>query len=146
MSFGQDALYCDFELILDGEPIGKGRTRFSRQTGHTYTPEKTARFEERLAWAAQSVWKRKPLLDGPLEMVVRAYFSVPVSKPNKWKVDAFLKKILPTKKPDIDNIIKGVADALNKVIYVDDTQIVALKAYKFYSDRPRIEIFICRVD
>ena len=136
----------DFELILDGEPIGKGRPRFSRQTGHTYTPEKTARFEERLAWAAQTVWERKPLLDGPLEMVVRAYFSVPVSKPNKWRVDAFLKKILPTKKPDIDNIIKGVADALNKVIYVDDTQIVALKAYKFYSDRPRIEIFIRRLD
>jgi len=79
-------------------------------------------------------------------MVVRAYFSVPVSKPVKWKADALSKKILPTKKPDIDNIIKGVADALNKVVYVDDTQIVALKAYKFYSDRPRIEIFIRRLD
>ena len=146
MSFGQDAPFCDFELILDGEPIGKGRPRFSRQTGHTYTPEKTARFEERLAWAAQSVWERKPLLEGALEMVVRTYFSVPVSKPVKWKADALSKKILPTKKPDIDNIIKGVADSLNKVIYVDDTQIVALKAYKFYSDRPRIEIFIRRVD
>jgi len=132
----------DFELVLDGEPIGKGRPRFSRATGHTYTPEKTARFEERLAWAAQSVMERAPLFDGPLEMSIHAYFSIPVSKPAKWKEQAKLGLIRPTKKPDIDNIVKGVADALNKVVYVDDTQIVVLTAAKYYSDRPRIEIFI----
>lgn len=135
----------DFELILDGEPIGKGRPRFSRQTGHTYTPEKTARFEERLAWAAQSTMNRAPLFEGPLTMLINAYFSIPASKPAKWRAAALEEKILPTKKPDIDNIIKGVADALNKVVYVDDTQIVTLAAGKFYSDRPRIEIFINRV-
>jgi len=132
----------DFELILDGEPIGKGRPRFSRQTGHTYTPEKTARFEERLAWSAQSVMNRAPLFDGALDMCIHAYFSVPVSKPAKWKLDAVKGKIRPTKKPDIDNIVKGVADSLNKVVYVDDTQIVCLTAFKLYSDRPRIEIYI----
>jgi Holliday junction resolvase RusA-like endonuclease len=132
----------DFELVLDGEPIGKGRPRFSRATGHTYTPEKTARFEERLAWAAQSVMARAPLFDGPLEMSIHAYFSIPVSKPTKWKEQAKLGAFRPTKKPDIDNIVKGVADALNKVVYVDDTQIVVLTAAKYYSDRPRIEIFI----
>jgi len=132
----------DFEMILDGEPVGKGRPRFSRQTGHTYTPEKTARFEERLAWAAQSVMERRPLFDGELGMIVLAYFSVPSSKSAKWKADAIACKIRPTKKPDIDNIIKGVADALNKVVYIDDTQIVSMTAMKFYSDRPRIEIYI----
>lgn len=132
----------DFELILDGEPIGKGRPRFSRATGHAYTPEKTARFEERLAWAAQDTMKRRPLFDGPLRMLINAYFSIPVSKAAKWRLAALEQKILPTKKPDIDNIIKGVADSLNKVVYVDDTQIVSLAAGKFYSDRPRIEIFI----
>ena len=90
--------------------------------------------------------QRRPLFDGPLRVLINAYFSIPASKPAKWRLAALEQKILPTKKPDIDNIIKGVADSLNKVIYVDDTQIVALKAYKFYSDRPRIEIFIRRVD
>jgi len=135
----------DFELILDGEPIGKGRPRFSRGTGHAYTPEKTARFEERLAWAAQDTMKRRPLFDGPLRVLINAYFSIPLSKSAKWKLAALEQKILPTKKPDIDNIIKGIADALNKVVYVDDTQIVSLSAGKFYSDRPRIEIFIRRL-
>ena len=136
------SLGWDFELILDGPPHGKGRPRFSRATGHTYTPEKTARFEERLAWAAQSVMNRAPLFDGPLEMAVHAYFSIPASKPAKWKTDAKNGLIRPTKKPDIDNVVKGVADALNKVVYVDDTQIVSLTAAKYYSERPRIEIFI----
>ena len=132
----------DFELVLDGEPIGKGRPRFSRQTGVAYTPEKTARFEERLAWAAQSTMNRRALLEGPLSMRVHAYFSIPASKSKKWKTAALENKIYPSKKPDIDNIIKGIADALNKVVYVDDTQIVALLATKNYSTRPRIEILI----
>jgi len=135
-----------FKMILDGDPVGKGRPRFSRATGHTYTPEKTARFEERLAWAAQDVMRRQPLLEGALHMEVYAYFSIPASKPTKWKDAAKERGIRPTKKPDIDNIVKGVADALNKVVYVDDTQIVTLLCGKYYSDRPRIEIFIKKLD
>ena len=134
-----------FEMTLDGEPVGKGRPRFSRATGHTFTPEKTARFEERLAWAAQSVMERRPLLDGPLMMEISAFFSIPASKPAKWKDNAKTGGIRPVKKPDIDNIVKGVADALNKVVYVDDTQIVTICAAKYYSDRPRIEITIKEV-
>jgi Holliday junction resolvase RusA-like endonuclease len=131
-----------FELVLAGDPVGKGRPRFSRASGHVYTPEKSARFEERLAWAAQSVWQGKPLMDGQIIMFINAYFSIPVSKPKDWKIRAMAGIVRPVKKPDIDNIVKGVADALNKVVYVDDTQIVMVKAAKFYSDKPRIEIQI----
>jgi len=131
-----------FELVLAGDPVGKGRPRFSKATGHVYTPEKSARFEERLAWAAQSVWQGKPLMDGQIIMFINAYFSIPVSKPKDWKLRAMAGIVRPVKKPDIDNIVKGVADALNKVVYVDDTQIVMVKAAKFYSDKPRIEIKI----
>lgn len=131
-----------FDLTLAGEPVGKGRPRFSRSTGHVYTPEKTARFEERLAWAAQSVWKGQPLLDGQLLMFINAYFSIPASKPKDWKIRAAGGIVRPVKKPDIDNIVKGVADSLNKIVYVDDTQIVMVKAAKYYSDKPRIEIKI----
>ena len=131
-----------FELVLDGEPIGKGRPRFSRATGHAYTPEKSARFEERLAWAAQSVWHGKPLLAGALKLTVVAFLSIPKSKSASWKKGALDGTIRPLKKPDLDNIIKGIGDALNRVVYVDDTQIVEVDAAKFYSDQPRITIRI----
>ncbi|WP_334299865.1 RusA family crossover junction endodeoxyribonuclease [Anaerobutyricum hallii] len=48
----------------------------------------------------------------------------------------------PTKKPDLDNVIKSILDALNKVAYHDDTQIVSLSMEKFYSDSPRVEVTI----
>ena len=50
--------------------------------------------------------------------------------------------ILPTKKPDTDNIAKAILDALNGLAYYDDAQICQLEVYKFYSDEPRAEVYI----
>ena len=46
------------------------------------------------------------------------------------------------KKPDADNIIKVVADALNKVAYRDDADLVQVSFEKFYSWQPRLEVEI----
>lgn len=54
-------------------------------------------------------------------------------------------ELLPSKKPDIDNIVKAVLDALNKVAYRDDTQVVELQVRKQYSERPRLEICLEKV-
>lgn len=51
-------------------------------------------------------------------------------------------KIRPTKKPDFDNIGKVICDALNKIAYRDDSQIVDAQVRKFYSDRPRVVVTI----
>ncbi|MFL8231041.1 RusA family crossover junction endodeoxyribonuclease, partial [Clostridioides difficile] len=48
--------------------------------------------------------------------------------------------IRPNKKPDLDNIIKSVADSLNGIAYKDDSQIVEVVSKKYYSDRPRVEV------
>ena len=53
--------------------------------------------------------------------------------------------IRPIKKPDMDNVIKMVADALNQVAYKDDTQIVDCQVRKFYSEEPRVEVIIREV-
>jgi Holliday junction resolvase RusA-like endonuclease len=129
------------EIRMDGQPIGKGRPRFSRKTGTVYTPERTARYEERLAWAAQSVMAGRPLLIGPLNVVVMAFMQIPASKPAKWKTKALSGDLRPTSKPDADNLIKCL-DSFNKVVWVDDSQIVQLVITKRYSERPRLEISI----
>ena len=48
------------------------------------------------------------------------------------------------KKPDIDNLIKFVLDALQgqNAYFVDDSQVVRILAEKIYSDNPRTEIMI----
>lgn len=132
------------EIRMDGQPIGKGRPRFVRATGRTYTPEKTARYEDRLAWAAQAVMAGRPLLTGPLGVTVRAHVEVPVSRGKAWRAQALAGIRRPTTKPDADNIAK-MLDALNKVVWLDDAQIVALSVFKWYSDRPRIEIDVAEL-
>ena len=48
----------------------------------------------------------------------------------------------PTKKPDIDNIVKIVLDALNKMAFKDDNQITKLEVEKFYSEKEKIFVRI----
>lgn len=47
-------------------------------------------------------------------------------------------KIRPTKKPDWDNIGKIVTDALNKIAYRDDSQVVACRVEKWYGPIPEV--------
>lgn len=51
-------------------------------------------------------------------------------------------KIRPMKKPDNDNIVKVVQDALNLVAYHDDVQVVDCQLRKFYSENPRVVVTI----
>lgn len=120
--------------------MGKERVRMTRQ-GHAYTPERTVNYESRLALAAQHAMAGRALLDGPLEVRVSAYMPAAESKPKKWRAAALAGEIRPTKKPDWDNFGK-ILDALNLVVWVDDSQIVDGRVQKFYSDQPRMEIIV----
>ena len=51
-------------------------------------------------------------------------------------------KINPTKKPDIDNIVKIVLDAMNGIAFKDDTQITKLQVEKLYSTSESISVKI----
>ena len=51
-------------------------------------------------------------------------------------------KISPTKKPDIDNIIKIVLDALNKMAFRDDSQVTKIEVEKIYGPVEKIKVKI----
>ena len=125
------------KIIVTGQPVPKGRPRLSN--GHTYTPPKTRQYEKRIkqAWKEQS----GEHLNGPLKLILTAYFSIPASKSQTIKEKMAVGEILPTKRPDLDNIIK-VIDALNGLAFDDDCQIVEVTARKLYSHEPRLEIEI----
>ena len=53
-----------------------------------------------------------------------------------------LKTNLPfahTAKPDVDNLIKFMLDAMNKIVYEDDKQVVKLTACKLYDSEGKCE-------
>lgn len=127
--------------VVYGRPQGKGRPRYTVRGGHAvaYTPEGTRRYEAQIAQA----WKEQDGRDfGPcaLALVLTAYYPIP-SKARKAEREAMLSGQVPVVgKPDLDNILKVCADALNGVVYHDDRQMTYINAARAYSDQPRIEI------
>lgn len=78
----------------------------------------------------------------PCAMTVTFWFPRPKSM--TWK-----KRDMPAmpcvKKPDCDNLIKSVCDALNSIAYVDDSQVVRVVIEKWIcagSESPRCEVEI----
>ncbi len=51
-------------------------------------------------------------------------------------------EILPTKRPDADNIIKIILDALNGSIYHDDAQICNIYFTKKYAEKSETKVLI----
>ena len=130
-------------FTVPGEPQGKGRPRFNGKSGTTYTPQKTAEYEQLVVLAYRSkCGNTKFPPHAALDMRIRAYFAIPASDSNKQRAQKTQGAIRPTKKPDWDNIGKIIADSLNGVAYRDDSQIVDAQVRKFFGSEPRVEVTI----
>jgi Holliday junction resolvase RusA-like endonuclease len=126
-------------IEIPGEPIGKGRPRFGH--GRTYSPEKTQRWEQAAAWEARRQYDGEPM-EGPLTLTVAAEFTIPKSWP-KWRQEAAERgPVWHTIRPDASNVLKAVEDALQGVVYRDDSQIVAVAVQKTYSLDPKVVVFV----
>jgi Holliday junction resolvase RusA-like endonuclease len=131
-------------ITLLGAPQGKGRARAflrGRQIGH-YTPEKTRTYEGMIRTAAAEALEGRPAFDEPVEFVLRAIFPVPASWSKRKQDQALLGEIKPGKKPDLDNIAKAWNDALNGVIYRDDSLICRMTLDKRYGPQALV---VCTV-
>lgn len=120
------------EFIVYGEPQGKARPRFARTNKgiRTFTPQKTARYEEQVQLSYREKHKDEPT-ENPVRVYIQAHFGMPKSWSKKKKIESILRR--PTKKPDVDNIAKVICDALNGIAYKDDSQIVELNVAKYYA-------------
>ena len=128
-------------FTLDGKPRGKARVRVPR-TRKAYTPENTRNYERALRQAYQKNCGDKPLITGPVILLIFAVFEPPKSASKKKREEMLLGHILPTIKPDYDNIAKIVGDALNGVAWLDDKQIVNASVHKYYGETPRVSVQI----
>ena len=131
-------------FTIPGPPQGKARPKVVRiKTGAsvTYTPDKTVRYEEltrsRYQAAAHGF---KFSDDAQLAVMIIARYPIPKSKSKKIKFAMGAGQIKPAKKPDCDNIVKIVCDALNGIAYRDDAQIVEVQMAKEYADEPGTDV------
>lgn len=98
-------------LTIPGPPVGKARARRGKY-GHFYTPERTREYEQDVRWEFINKYAGMAPWEGPVTLLVKAHVKT------------------PTAKPDGSNILKLIEDALNRLAYKDDAQVVDARVVK----------------
>ena len=128
-----------FEVL--GRPQGKGRPRFYR--GHAVTPKETKEYEKRIALiyklsGGKCLTKNA---EDPVRVNVTMVFAPMKSDTKKVREGKLAGIIAATKKPDNDNCLKIVQDALQGgIAFHDDKQVVDSNVKKIYGEEEKLII------
>ena len=120
--------YRDYQFFIPGKPVPQQRAKTIFRNGRVlgkYDPKQCVEYKQHVAAVAHKKWDEEPgiILAGPI--LIAMTFNLPKPKTAKRKS--------PTVKPDVDNLYKGVADALEGIAYVHDQQIVFAMIEKRYA-------------
>lgn len=128
-------------FTIYGEPVAQGRPRFTTIAGHAraYDPPDSREYKKYVKLMASQNRPHKPI-EGPVELKLLIYRPLLKSMSKKKKAEALTGTLRPIKKPDVDNVAKGIMDAMTGIIWADDKQVVSLQVSKFYSEQPRVEV------
>lgn len=143
------ALYL--RLVIPGPPQGQGRPRIGKGAGGrpmAFTPTATRAYAQQIQgeWIAAG---RRWLSSGPYRLELTSYAARPAGHYRKdGTLSAAGERATHPGKPDLDNVIKGVLDALCAVGAVpDDRFLVEIDACKRWAGResqPRVIVeFSC---
>ena len=138
-------------FFIPGKPQGKARARtfYSPSLGKhiSMTPDQTVLYENLIKASYINTAKGVHFDSGiPVELDIVAHFEPTKSTSKKKRALMLEGKELPLKKPDMDNIVKVIADALNSVAYHDDTQVYKLSARKEYSEKEGVTVTLRALD
>jgi len=135
-----------FDLFVSGEPVAQGRPRFTTISGHARAvdPAKSREYKQIVSVMARQKMGELGLspMEGPLKLQIHVFRIPPKSMGKKKGAEACAFSRGITTKPDLDNYIKLVSDALNGVVFVDDSQVVAIEADKRFSATPGMVITV----
>lgn len=136
------------QFTIEGKPQSKlrARTFYNTRMGkmQSVTPEKTKDYESLVRWSYAAAGGEY-MGEKVLECTINAFYPMPKAFSKAKRKAAILGQIRPQTKPDLDNCIKIIFDALNGVCFYDDKQVVEIHAYKWYGERPRVEVTINEV-
>jgi len=138
-------------FTVPGAPVPKARPRVTRHG--TYTPAKTKDYEAKVAILAKKAMLEQgfKLTRDAVELRIDFYLPRPQSHygtgRNKAIIKDQYKDIYHITKPDLDNLIKSIKDALNKIAWKDDSQVMDIRATKDYSfGKDRCEITVITLE
>jgi len=125
-----------YTFVLPFLPAPKGRPRVGKFG--VYTPKKTRDSENQIKDFIFSF--SKLFFEQPTKMAIGVELQFTMIRPKSSK------KKYPTVKPDIDNLIKTLLDAMNGIIYADDNQIIDLSASSRYGEEEKTKIKLILIE
>lgn len=156
---GVEKTVNEIAFTIPGKPLGKERPRgFIRnrvsvtglaayksglkikRTVGMITPKKTVQYEYLIGALAKQQMEGLEPIKCPVRVDILLFYPITKSWSKAKKDNAKIGKMVPTIKPDIDNCTKAIFDALNKIVWIDDTQVVDKHVSKHFSDDPRVEV------
>lgn len=114
--------------LLEGDPLPLKRPRISQK--RLWDPQKEHKLVTGITLDKEHILPR--LFQGPLMLIVEFLFKFPKTMPLKQR--SKLKNKPYEKKPDLDNLVKYIADCATAVLYHDDSIITNIQATKKYGD------------
>lgn len=127
------------QFTVYGRPIGSARPRVTRNG--TYIPKRTRMYMNEV----RKSYAKAYYFDNVVFMEVHAFFPMPKSATKKERKLIEETGYFYSKKPDGDNVLKAVKDALNKIAYGDDAQVVyesIIRKYCKPGEEPRTEVVL----
>ena len=125
---------------VPGPPQGKARARTVRtRAGNSmsYTPPRTKYYEHQIlsAYLFEAGNPKEPVIKKgvPVRILITAFYKPPARTTKKDYIKIQNGEKFPTRKPDADNIVKAVLDALNGAAYHDDSQVIEITVKKLFS-------------
>jgi Holliday junction resolvase RusA-like endonuclease len=117
-------------FFIDGRPKStqSGSVIKDPRSGRLYPIRRNSEWAAVFGQCARE-YRVTPLLTGPIEVTYRLYMQRPKAR-----------REYPMVSPDWDNLVKGLGDKLNGVIWEDDKQIVAAHVYKLYHGDGRVGV------
>ena len=134
-------------FTVHGKPVGQGRPRTTVRNGRAiiYKPETSKRYEAEIAKEAKNAMGETKPFTGPVSLELSVYKAPPSGATKKQREDMLKGEIFPTTKPDLDNVIKAVADALTGVVWEDDKQVVMIDAAQYFAEEPLVKIEVADI-
>lgn len=129
---------------VPGAAVGKGRPKFARRGAFVtaYSDKKTVSYENLVKMYASEAVGNLPPFNGPVCLTLKISVMPPASWSKRKTSDALLGRVRPTTKPDIDNIMKSICDAMNEIVYVDDKQVCDVWVSKHYAATSEVRVLV----
>lgn len=129
----------EHHLWMGLQPIAFARPKYDGRSKRFFGAPRYEKFKRALR--AELVPDHEPY-EHPCDVEVVLGMGPPGQKP-KWRWRAFLAGLWRhTSKPDVDNLAKAVLDAMNGVLWKDDSQVFRLVTEKVYTEEPFVRLTV----